>query len=59
MIKVAKDPICGMEVDPKKASAQSQHEGKTYYFCAKSCRETFEKDPKRYVEKGTSKGCCG
>jgi len=32
--KMAKDPVCGMEVDEKKAPAKSQHIGKTYYFCA-------------------------
>ncbi len=27
--KMAKDPVCGMEVDEKKAAATSQHMGKT------------------------------
>ncbi len=28
--KRSKDPVCVMEVDEKKASARSQHMGKTY-----------------------------
>ena len=28
-----KDPVCGMQVDPKKAAGTSEYQGKTYYFC--------------------------
>ena len=28
---MAKDPVCGMEVDEKKAAARAEHMGKTYY----------------------------
>ncbi|MDI3548277.1 MAG: hypothetical protein PWR10_1929 [Halanaerobiales bacterium] len=31
---MAKDPVCGMEVDPDKAAATYDYQGKTYYFCA-------------------------
>jgi hypothetical protein len=31
---MAKDPVCGMQVDEKKAAATSVHKGTTYYFCA-------------------------
>lgn len=43
-----KDPSCGMEVDPAKAAGKSAYNGKTYYFCSKSCKEKFDKDPKTY-----------
>ena len=43
-----KDPSCGMEIDPAKAAGKSEFNGKTYYFCSKSCKETFDKDPKKY-----------
>ena len=26
------------------------YEGKTYYFCCKGCKPTFEKDPQKYVK---------
>ena len=42
------DPICGMSVDPKTAQFTSDYEGKTYYFCNKGCKETFDKNPEQY-----------
>jgi Cu2+-exporting ATPase len=35
-----KDPICGMEVDIKKA-VKFERNGKTLYFCSNSCRDKF------------------
>jgi YHS domain-containing protein len=52
---MAKDPICGMMVDEKKAKFKSDYNGKTYYFCAPTCKATFDKDPAKY-SKGTSGG---
>ena len=49
---MAKDPVCGMEVDPQSAQHTSQHQGQTYYFCSPSCKGTFEADPSKYL--GTS-----
>jgi Cu+-exporting ATPase len=45
----AKDPVCGMAVDPEKAAAASVHGGKTYYFCSTTCRDKFEKEPAKYA----------
>jgi Cu+-exporting ATPase len=45
-----KDVVCGMQVDPAKAAGSSQYEGKTYYFCAKSCKAKFDANPKQYVK---------
>ena len=44
---MAIDPICGMTVDPATAAGQYEYKGVTYYFCAKSCLETFKADPER------------
>ncbi|NWF76710.1 MAG: YHS domain-containing protein [Nitrospirae bacterium] len=49
---MAKDPVCNMDVDEKKAAAISEYKGKIYYFCAKICKEKFEKEPERYLKKG-------
>ncbi|WP_309491997.1 YHS domain-containing protein [Candidatus Hecatella orcuttiae] len=46
---MAKDPICGMEVDEKTAQYKSEHMGKTYYFCAAGCKAKFDEDPAKYV----------
>lgn len=43
-----KDPVCGMMIDPNKAAAKIEHGGHTHYFCNVSCKEKFEKDPKKY-----------
>jgi len=37
---MAKDPICGMEVDEKTA-LRVEYEGETYYFCSPGCRDRF------------------
>jgi YHS domain-containing protein len=49
---MVKDPVCGMIVDEKKAAATSVYKGATYYFCAKGCKEKFDKDPEKFVTKG-------
>jgi YHS domain-containing protein len=56
---MTKDPVCGMEVDEKRAAATSAYNNKTYYFCAKGCKIAFDKEPEKYVggEKGHSH-CC-
>jgi P-type Cu+ transporter len=36
-----RDPVCGMDVDPKKAKFIHQKKGKKYYFCSKHCFHKF------------------
>lgn len=50
---MAKDPVCGMNVDEKTAAAKSEYQGKTYYFCAPGCKQAFDKDPEKYVGQGS------
>ena len=45
----AKDPVCGMSVDPAKPAGSHLHEGKTYYFCSPRCAERFAKEPARFL----------
>jgi Cu+-exporting ATPase len=47
---MAIDPVCGMEVDEKKAAATYDYKGKKYYFCATGCKERFAKDPDRFIK---------
>ncbi|HSB21230.1 MAG TPA: efflux RND transporter periplasmic adaptor subunit [Anaeromyxobacteraceae bacterium] len=50
---VARDPVCGMEVDEKRAAAagrKSEHQGATYYFCADDCKKRFDADPGKYAQ---------
>jgi cobaltochelatase CobN len=44
------DPVCMMTVDPVTAQWHSEFEGTTYYFCAPSCKKSFDKDPTAYVK---------
>ena len=46
---MAKDPVCGMNVDENKAAESAVHKGKTYYFCSARCKTSFEKEPNKYV----------
>jgi Cu+-exporting ATPase len=48
-----RDPVCGMMVDPKKAAAKSEYKGRTYFFCAPSCKVAFDKDPEKYLQGGS------
>jgi xanthine dehydrogenase accessory factor len=45
----ALDPICGMNVEIATARYRSEAGGRTTYFCALSCKETFDRDPARYL----------
>jgi uncharacterized membrane protein YraQ (UPF0718 family)/YHS domain-containing protein len=48
------DPVCGMTVDPTKTAHHSVHGGQTYYFCSAGCKESFDKDPGKYVGSATT-----
>jgi DNA-binding MarR family transcriptional regulator/YHS domain-containing protein len=43
------DPVCGMELLPPQAAATSLWAGQTYYFCARTCKERFDKAPEQYL----------
>ena len=45
---MVKDPVCGMNVDEKTATAVT-YEGKIYYFCSYGCKANFQKDQTKYV----------
>jgi Cu+-exporting ATPase len=47
---LAKDPVCGMSVDPETAKHTSEHAGQTYYFCCAGCAEKFKSDPTKYLK---------
>src|SRR3989344_3894230 len=49
-----KDPVCGMEVDGKKAKFSLVKSGKKYYFCSKSCHDKFKSLKNNTLEKSAS-----
>jgi len=48
----ARDPVCGMTVDPSTAQHLSHHDGEDVYFCSARCKEKFDADPDRYTGEG-------
>src|ERR1700689_1161730 len=49
-----KDPVCGMAVDPIRAGAQEEHDGKNYFFCCAGCATKFRADPAKYLNQPQS-----
>jgi YHS domain-containing protein len=47
---MVKDPVCGMDVDPKTAAGKSEYSGQTYYFCSNGCKKAFDKEPEKYLK---------
>lgn len=57
-----RDPVCGMQVDPTRASSLSEHAGKKYYFCSPGCKNKFDGNPNEFTNQEQPKasgGCCG
>lgn len=52
---MAKDPVCGMTVDPHTAKYRADHRGHPYYFCSAGCRAKFAAEPERYLAPGKVK----
>jgi YHS domain-containing protein len=46
---MAKDPVCGMDVDPATATWSAEHGGRRFYFCAPSCKRQFLAEPEAYL----------
>jgi Cu+-exporting ATPase len=45
----AKDPVCGMTVDPATAKFRAEHQSKPYFFCSAKCHDKFVAEPLRYT----------
>jgi Cu+-exporting ATPase len=48
----AKDPVCGMTVDPDRTPHRDVHAGTTYHFCGARCAERFRAAPQQFVAGG-------
>ena len=46
---MAKDPVCGMTVDPAKTPHRVQFEDHEHFFCSAGCLGKFTADPHRYL----------
>ena len=38
---MVQDPVCLMKFSPREAKETTEYEGKLYYFCSPSCRNTL------------------
>jgi P-type Cu+ transporter len=47
--EAARDPVCGMSVDPATSTHRSEHRSQTFHFCSAGCRTKFEADPGKYL----------
>ena len=45
----ARDPVCGMSVEPAGARHTARHRGQTFYFCCARCRERFTAAPEEFL----------
>ncbi|HWQ47786.1 MAG TPA: PKD domain-containing protein [Methanosarcina sp.] len=43
------DPVCKMKINKNTAKFTSKYKGKTYYFCAASCKKKFDANPSKYI----------
>ena len=46
--KMAKDPVCGMNVDESKTQYISEINGQKVFFCREACQREFDQNPKKY-----------
>lgn len=46
---LARDPVCGMSVDPNAGKPTAEYEGQVFHFCSAGCKTKFEADPARYL----------
>lgn len=53
---MARDLVCGMEVDKRHPPARWTYKGKEYVFCCEQCKKAFQKDPEKYLRAQPKEG---
>jgi len=48
-VKTVLDVVCQMEIIPDEVVAQSEFNGKAYYFCSDWCKRKFDANPGSYI----------
>jgi xanthine dehydrogenase accessory factor len=54
MVAEAIDPVCGMTVEIATARYSSEYQGAQYYFCARVCKNSFDREPQLYLDRSTT-----
>ncbi|MEK6333903.1 MAG: heavy metal-binding domain-containing protein, partial [Acidobacteriota bacterium] len=52
--QAARDPVCGMTVNPQSAAGSHEYDSQTYYFCSRGCLEKFRHDPLQFLQPASS-----
>ena len=47
--RLIQDPVCGKWIDPRRAEAGIEHQGRIYHVCCSLCEKEFEREPARYA----------
>jgi len=47
---MAKDPVCGMEIEGREGRYRAQYMGENYFFCSEDCKRKFEGNPEKYSD---------
>lgn len=55
-VTLAKDPVCGMDVNPATSKHKVDHAGKSYFFCCAGCAQKFESNPDKYLNPAARAG---
>ena len=50
-IATAKDPVCGMAVDPEATPHRYEWRGRPYFFCCNACLQKFVVDPQATLDR--------
>ncbi len=53
LVAEAIDPVCGMTVEIANARYISEYNDSKYYFCARSCMNSFNREPEKYLAKAS------
>lgn len=52
---VQTDPVCGIELEPNRTTASSEHAGRRHHFCSRGCKAEFDENPDGFVRSGSMK----
>jgi len=56
---ISTDPVCGMALTPATTAETGSHDGVSYGFCSRACKEKFDAEPSRYLAPGAAPQAAG
>jgi Cu+-exporting ATPase len=55
----ATDPVCGMNVDPNRATRMRSVTDRNFYFCSPDCLAKFDADPEGFARRAPTSAAAG